>query len=120
MAANHETGKAGEQIASEYLKKSGYEVLEINWRKGPLEVDLIARKDNIVVVAEVKTRHTNLFGEPEEFVTKVKQKNLVRAANIYVIEKNINDEVRFDIISIILQGETHRINHIEDAFYPTL
>jgi putative endonuclease len=120
MAANHETGKAGENIASEYLKKKGYDVLETNWRKGPLEIDLIARKDNMVVVAEVKTRHTNLFGEPEEFVSRLKQKNLIRAANLYVIEKNIYDEIRFDIISIILQGETNRIHHIEDAFYPTL
>jgi putative endonuclease len=120
MAENHQLGQSGEQMAANFLKKNGYTVLETNWRQGPLEVDIIARKENILVIAEVKTRSTNVFGEPEEFVTRQKQKNLIRAANFYIIENNLDVEARFDILSVLHKGNTFKIYHIEDAFYPTL
>jgi putative endonuclease len=120
MADFHELGKAGEEIAIGHFKSNGYEILETNWRKGSLEVDIIARKGNTLVIAEVKTRSTNYFGEPEEFVTRVKQKNLIKAANSYILQNNLDLEARFDIISILFKSGSHRIHHIEDAFYPTL
>ncbi len=120
MAQFHELGKTGEEIASEYLQSKGYKILETNWRKGQLEIDIIALKDDTLIVAEVKTRSTNYFGEPEEFVTRSKQKNLVKAANSYVIFKNFDLEVRFDIISILVRGDQYKVHHIEDAFYPTM
>jgi putative endonuclease len=120
MAENHELGKNGELIASAFLKNKGYSVLEINWRKGPLEIDLIAKKGNTLVIIEVKTRSSNYFGEPEEFVTRAKQKTLIRAANLYILENNIDLETRFDIVSVVISGEQHRVHHIEDAFYPTI
>jgi len=120
MAEKHDLGKAGEQIATAHLKSNGYKVMEVNWRKGHLEVDIIAQKDDTLVIAEVKTRSSNFFGEPEEFVTKTKQNNLIKAANAYVILNNLDIEVRFDIISILFNGPNHKIHHIEDAFYPTL
>ena len=60
------------------------------------------------------------FGEPEEFVTKQKQNFLIRAAAIFIERMKINEEVRFDIISVLISGKHSQINHIEDAFYPTL
>lgn len=120
MAEKHELGKSGELLASGFLKQKGYTILELNWRKGPLEIDIIAKKDELLVIVEVKTRSTSYFGEPEEFVNRAKQKHLISAANKYIFEKDINNEVRFDIISILLKGEQHRIYHIEDAFYPTI
>lgn len=120
MAEKHELGKSGEDLASSFLKQKGYTILEVNWRKGPLEIDIIAQKDKLLVIVEVKTRSTNYFGEPEEFVNRGKQKHLISAANKYIFENDINDEVRFDIISVLLKGEQHRIYHIEDAFYPTM
>ena len=120
MAEFHELGKTGEELAAEYLKHKGYKILETNWRKGQLEIDIVALKDETLVVAEVKTRSTNYFGEPEEFVTKAKQKNLIRAANGYIHEKNMDLETRFDILSVLVKGSQYQIFHIEDAFYPTL
>jgi putative endonuclease len=120
MADFHELGKNGEELAVRHLKSNGYEILETNWRKGSLEVDIIARKGNTLVIAEVKTRSTNYFGEPEEFVTRAKQKNLIKAANSYILQNNFDMEARFDIISILFKGSSHKIHHIEDAFYPTL
>lgn len=120
MAEFHELGKTGEELAAEYLRKKGYKILETNWRKGQLEIDIVAFKDETLVVAEVKTRSTNYFGEPEEFVTKAKQKNLIRAANGYINEQNLDFETRFDIVSVLVKGSQYQIYHIEDAFYPTL
>jgi putative endonuclease len=120
MAEFHELGERGEDLAAAYLQKNGYIILETNWRKGSLEVDIIAQKDDILVIAEVKTRSTNYFGEPEEFVTKAKQRNLIRAANLYIQFNNMDTETRFDIISVLKKGDQHQIHHIEDAFYPTL
>jgi putative endonuclease len=76
MAEHNETGKRGEEIAADYLLSKGYIILETNWRYKNLEADIIATIDNTLVVAEVKTRKTNYFGEPETFVNKQKQKNL--------------------------------------------
>ncbi len=120
MAEHNDTGTKGEQLAAEFLEKKGYTILETNWRFNHLEADIIAKQAKTLVVAEVKTRRSNYFGEPETFVTKQKQKNLIKAANEYVERYKLDVEVRFDIISIILGNNQMKINHIEDAFYATL
>ena len=120
MAEHNILGKKGEDLAADFLIKNGYEILERNWRTGRDEIDIIARKDNLLIIAEVKTRSTNYFGEPEESVTTKKQMFLIRATDKYVNENEIDDQIRYDIISIILKPGYHSINHIEDAFYPTM
>jgi putative endonuclease len=120
MAEHNETGQKGEVLAANYLKNKGYTVLETNWRFKNLEADIIASIGDTMVVAEVKTRKTNFFGEPETFVTKQKQRNLIRAAHEYVQIKELNLEVRFDIISVIMNNSGNQVNHIESAFYPLL
>jgi putative endonuclease len=118
MAEHNETGEKGEVLAANYLKNKGYTVMETNWRFKNLEADIIAIIDDIMVIAEVKTRKSNFFGEPETFVTKQKQRNLIKAANEYVERYQIDLEVRFDIISVILNSKGNSVNHIESAFYP--
>ena len=118
MAEHNQTGTTGEELAASFLEKKGYSVLEKNWRFGHEEIDILASNDSILVVAEVKTRKSNFFGEPEEFVTRQKQKHLIKAANAYMEKNNLDLEVRFDIISIILSGNEQKIFHIEDAFHP--
>lgn len=120
MAEHLDFGKRGEAIAVKFLRDKGYQVLETNWRSGKNEIDIIARDKNYIVVAEVKTRQSNAFGEPETAVTREKQRSLIRAANAYVRFRRIDSEVRFDIISIIIHNDTEQIHHIEDAFYPLL
>ena len=119
MAQHNDTGTKGEEIASDFLFKKGYTILETNWHFHNLEVDIIAMKDKILVVVEVKTRKSNYFGEPETFVNKQKQKNLIKVANSYILRNNLDLEVRFDIISIILGENQIKINHIKDAFSNT-
>ena len=118
MAEHNDKGIKGEELAAIYLENKGYTILERNWRFGKEEIDLIAQDKDTLVVAEVKTRSGSFFGEPEEFVNRQKQKNLIKAINGYIEKNDLDLEVRFDIIGVILTGKSHRINHIEDAFHP--
>ncbi len=120
MAERQDTGKLGEAIALGYLLSKGYSILETNWQANHKEIDIIAQKGDVLVIVEVKARKTSFFGEPEEFVTRGKQKLLVEAANHYISKNNLDFEVRFDIISVLFKGENHVVHHIEDAFYPTI
>lgn len=122
MSQNQEFGKKGEQRAAEYLQKKGYKILDTNWRSGRNEIDLIARDPTgkCLVIVEVKSRHSTFGGEPEAAVTRDKQKALIRGANAYLRVKSLSDEIRFDIVSVLITNETEKINHIEDAFYPVL
>jgi len=120
MAESHELGKSGEEIAYDFLIKKGFKILEKNWRHNKDEVDIIATKEEYLVIVEVKTRSTFYFGEPQIFVNKKKQGFMIRAANAYILKNNIDNETRFDIISIVQSGDRVSIRHIEDAFYPTL
>jgi putative endonuclease len=118
MAEHNNKGKEGERLASLYLEEKGYVILARNWRFGKEEIDLIARKKNTLVVVEVKARSGTFWGEPEEFVNRKKQRHLIKAANAYLEENDLDLEVRFDVIGVILTGNSHHINHIEDAFHP--
>ncbi len=117
MAEFHDTGKKGEALAVAHYTSQGYEILETNWQSNHQEIDIIASRDDVIVIAEVKTRKTKYFGAPEAFVTRHKQKMLIKAANHYVTSKGIDKNVRFDIVSVLLHGDHHQLNHIEDAFY---
>lgn len=120
MAEHNETGQKGEELAAVFLKNKGYSILETNWRFHQLEADIIALQGDILVVVEVKTRSSKLFGEPETFVTRQKQNNLIKAANGYIQRFDLDFEVRFDIISVFTGNGNADINHIEGAFYPLL
>lgn len=117
MESNREVGQEAENMACDYLVKKGYRILEKNWRFKHLEIDIIAEKDHILVVVEVKYRKSVSFGEPEVFVNKQKQKFLIEAINHYICQKDIDKEVRFDIIAISERANKLHIHHIEDAFY---
>jgi len=116
MATHNELGKKGEELAVEYLEKNGYKILEKNWFYKKAEVDIIALKDDILAIVEVKTRSSDYFGKPQDFVNQKKIKLLVDAVNQYVTTKDLDIEVRFDIIAILKNQYTFNIEHIEDAF----
>jgi len=118
MANHNETGKLGEDIATRYLIKKGYKVLDRNWRWNKKELDIIAIDNNLLIFIEVKTRKYGSLENPKDAVTKKKQKFIISAANAYINAKNIEKEVRLDVISVILKGEEIIIEHLEDAFQP--
>lgn len=120
MAAHNETGKKGEDIALQYLKSKGYAILEQNWRTQKYEIDIVAKEGPIVIIVEVKTRALNSMVDPLISIDSIKRRNLMKAANSYIMTKKISNEVRFDIITIGIGGKNPEIHHIANAFYPTL
>jgi putative endonuclease len=117
MADHNDLGKLGEELAVEFLRKGGYEILETNWTFQKAEVDIIAQKENTLAIVEVKTRSSLDFGLPQDFVKPKKIQLLVKAVNEYVVSKNLDIEVRFDIIAIHKEGKSYVIEHLKDAFY---
>lgn len=117
MAQHHELGKIGEQLATDYLLEKGYSILERNYRFQKAEIDIIAKHNNDMICVEVKTRNSNFFGDPQEFVTPGKVKLLVKAMDAYITENEINLETRFDIIAVLKNKKTETITHYENAFY---
>jgi len=117
LAQHNELGKLGEQMAVSFLQRNGYKILDINWRYLKGEIDVIAQKENTLVIVEVKTRTSIDIVAPEDSVNAKKIKLLVATANQYIIEKDIDLEARFDIITIHKKDNKFDLNHIEDAFY---
>ena len=127
MASHNELGKLGEELAVEFLQKEGYTILETNWNFQKAEIDIIAQKDTVLAVVEVKTRSSIDFGLPQDFVKPKKIQLLVKAINEYVSSNNLDVEVRFDIIAITASVQPsvsgHKteknfdLEHLEDAFY---
>lgn len=118
MAEHNDLGQKGEELALNYLQKSGYQIVQRNWRFGRAEIDLIAEKDGFVIFVEVKTRANNYFEEPEKAVTRRKQSQIIKAADAYFKETDCQLESRFDIITVVFEKNKELINHIEEAFYP--
>ncbi len=117
MAAHNELGTWGEQMAAAFLVEKGYVIVERDWKSGHRDIDIIAVDEDTVVFVEVKTRRNRVFGEPEDAVGYMKMRNLRAAINHYVHYKNLKQEIRFDVISIIgtPESEMPEINHFVDV-----
>ena len=116
-AKRNETGKEGEAQARLFLEKQGYQVLHTNWHWHHYELDIVAAYAGELVVAEVKTRSDDYLLAPEAAVDRAKMRRIVSAADAYVRLFNLSLPVRFDIVTVVKQGETYEVEHIEDAFY---
>lgn len=117
MAKHIRTGKTGEDLAAAYLAQNQYIILEQNFRYKKAEVDIIAHQENILVFVEVKTRNSDIFGYPEEFVSERKRTLFLLAADEYIYKINWQHDIRFDIIAITGTGLAAKIHHIQDAFH---
>lgn len=120
MVTQREIGELAEKHSRNYLRTQGYEILESNWYYGHLELDIIARDGDELVIVEVKSRNGLRYEHPSEAVTNAKMKRIVEAADAYIIEKDLDLETRFDVITIIFFGQDFELEHFKDAFYPTL
>ena len=113
-----ELGKYGEERAALHLIKEGYTILHRNWFFGKNEIDIVCQKEEgILVVVEVKARNSDFFGDPQSFVSTGKQKTIIAVANKYVLEYDLDVEVRFDIIGVLKNNKQERLEHFQDAFY---
>lgn len=117
MADHNDFGNLAEELAADFLKGKGYEIIARNFRWQKAEVDIIAKFDSRIIIVEVKARATDAFLEPHEAVNKKKIRNLVEAADHFLQENEMVEEVRFDIVSVLPDEKGKlQITHIEDAF----
>lgn len=109
-------GKLAEGRAARFLKKSGYRILEKNYRTRSGEIDLVVEKGDLLIFVEVKNRADDSFGTALDAVTREKQKRIVKAANHYLSRTSPDElNIRFDVIAVDSHG---KCTHIRDAFYP--
>jgi len=117
MTDNIKNGNMGEDLAADFLRKKGFEILARNFRYKQGEIDLIVRKTNWLIFVEVKTRSSYAFGYPEEFVDYKKARLILETAEHYIYKTNWEGNVRYDIVSVKLSRDNPEIVHLEDAFY---
>lgn len=117
MAEQNDLGRDGEAVARNYLIRQGYKVMHSNWHWHHYELDIVALKDNEVIVVEVKTRSEDFLVSPEEAVDRKKIRRIVAAADAYMRYFNLSLPVRFDIITLIKSADGYKIDHLDDAFY---
>jgi putative endonuclease len=120
MSESHDLGVKGEELATDYLKNNGFRILGKNWKWGKNEIDIIAEDSQFIIFVEVKTRTDEFLEHPVNAVTREKQKSIIFAADGYLRINRIDKESRFDIITVIIKKDDFSIDHIKDAFYPTL
>lgn len=113
---NLETGKIGEEIARKYLEKKGYKIIEQNYKTKYGEIDLVAQKGKELVIVEVRTKIGDLYGTPEESLTKKKLKKLWLNTVAYVNKNKWQKDYRVDAVCIILRPnkEVDRLEHYEN------
>lgn len=121
---SYELGREGEEMAVSYLQSHGYQIIERRWHDHHMEIDIFAidPESREFVSIEVKTRSSIEWGNPEDAVDTKKIRRTVYATDYYMKLHNVQQEVRFDIIAVIIpsNGAKPIINHIKEAFYPPL
>jgi putative endonuclease len=110
-------GRDGELVAERWLRGRGWRVLQRRFRSGHRDIDLVAERDGTVAFIEVKARSGRVFGDPVEAVNWKKQRELVRSAATWIDRHGRPGEhYRFDVIGVLVEGETVRVRHVENAF----
>lgn len=114
----HLTGILGETAAAKYYRKNGYEILASNYRTRQGEIDLVVKKNKLIVVVEVKTRSQNSIASAKEFVTYQKQQRIILAAKSYLtVNELMENNIRFDVVEVIVDNNVIiNLNCIENAF----
>ena len=118
MGKHNEFGKEGEQIAVDFLREKGYTIRCTNYRYLKAEIDIIAQKEDILAIVEVRARSNDNIIAIAETITPKKIKLLVSGADYYITSQKLDTlEVRFDIITILKNSKMFKIEHLESAFY---
>ncbi|HVT83575.1 MAG TPA: YraN family protein [Chitinophagaceae bacterium] len=118
MASHNVFGQEAELLAENWLKERGYEILFRNWRHSHYEIDIIALKNNVLHVVEVKARKSKVFGNPEDSVTRRKFKYLQKATDEFLYLHPEYRLLQYDILSITqLKNSEPEFFLIEDFYY---
>lgn len=117
MGKHNEFGEEGEKIATDFLIKKGYIIKHKNYRYLKSEIDIIAQKDDILAIVEVRARSNDQIIPIADTITPKKIKLLVMGADHYVTSNELDLEVRFDVVTILKNKKIFKIEHLESAFY---
>ena len=110
-------GAKGEDLAVEFLKQKGFDILHRNLRSGRYETDIIASKDGRLHFVEVKTRRSERYGLPEQQVDRRKLDRMIDAGTAYIQANPQWRWIRFDVVAICLfDNAPAQIEHIEDLY----
>lgn len=120
MSEAHNLGIEGEELAVKFLKDAGYKILFRNFKYGRNEIDIIAENNEFIVFAEVKTRSDQCLDSIQNIITREKQKAIIWVAESYIKRYRIDKESRFDVVFITSKKDGFEIEHIPDAFYPSI
>ncbi len=107
------TGRAAEDAAAAYLKKQGYKILDQNWRTRWCEIDIVAKKDNVVSFVEVKYRKSDEFGGGIQYITPAKQKQMAFAAQFWVSKNNWDGD--YSLAAAEVTGPEYQITEFIDS-----
>lgn len=118
MAESHDFGSRAEEFAAEFLVARGYCILHRNWTYGHKELDIVCTDGKLLVVVEVKARKQGSFPHPEDLLSPAKERFIIEAAEHYLFQYAVRMPVRFDLLTVIMQGGLFDIEHMEDAIVP--
>ena len=116
MSKSFDFGREAESFAVSYFEKLGFQILAQNYYFQKAEIDLILKKDQTIIIVEIKARSFNPLIKPELAVNLSKKRLILKATNQFIIENNIDADVRFDILALEKKESTWIIHHIVDAF----
>jgi putative endonuclease len=116
MTKQQRTGQKGESLARQFFEIREYDILHTNWRCGQFELDIIATKNGVLHIIEVKTQDSGTAGWPEENVNRKKMLNLIKGAEIFMRSEQIWIRVQFDVLAIVLEGEEADYFLLEDVY----
>lgn len=120
MAQHNQLGKEGEKQAVEFLIKQGFSVRETNWRLDKLEIDIIAQKDMVLHIVEVKTRSDDEYFDPMRAINSAKKRHMVASANAYINFYQLQCEIQYDVIILIGSEGNFKLEYYPDLFVPKL
>jgi putative endonuclease len=120
MDQHNTIGRIGEEIAAKHLKHHGYSLRARNWTKHKAELDIVAQKDGLLVVVEVKTRQGPIQDDARDLVPPAKRKMIIKGTQYYLEDFDLDLEVRFDVILVGMIAGNDEIQHYEDAFAPEI
>ena len=118
MSTPHDLGRTGEALAADMLQRAGWTILDRNFRVGRKEIDLVARRGDVVAFIEVKTRAGAGYGHPLEAITRAKRREIEHVARVWVARHaDLRVSYRFDAIGVLIRGRGPPVaEHVADAW----
>jgi len=114
-----QSGRRAEELAADFLRAAGCEILERNYSRRLGELDIVARAGSVLVIAEVRTRASNEFGGAAASITRTKQQRITRAASQLLQQRSelARLPVRFDVLVVSNpEGPAPSVEWIQHAF----